>query len=345
MPEPVRIAVVGAGLIGHQHVLRVQGEPEARLAAIVDPMEKAQELARRCGTGWFPDLSAMLQANRPDGVIVATPNQLHVANGLACVEAGIPMLMEKPVSDDVASGWALVVAAEQAGVPMLVGHHRRHSPLIQKAKAIVASGAIGRVTTINGLCWFLKPGSYFDAAWRREPGAGVILINLIHVIDDLRNICGDVESVQALQSSAVRGFPVEETAAMLLRFRSGALGTISISDTVAAPWSWELTSGEDKAYPRTDEFCYLVGGTKGALSVPRLEQWRHTGEPSWWSPIEAKRRVVPEQDPLVLQLRQFCRVIRGEEPPLLAGREAMKTLEATLAVKESAATGGTVSLA
>lgn len=344
MTNPVRISVVGAGLIGSQHILRVQSEPEAALAAIVDPTEKARELARGCGAPWFPDLQALLQTDRPDGVIVATPNQLHVANGQACVEAGIPMLMEKPVSDDVASGWELVAATEEAGVPMLVGHHRRHSPLIQQAKSIVASGAIGRVTTVNGLCWFLKPPSYFDVAWRREPGAGVVLINLIHVIDDLRNICGDVESIQALQSNAVRGFAVEDTAAMLLRFRSGALGTISISDTVAAPWSWELTSGENKAYPHTDEFCYLVGGTEGAISVPRLEQWRQAGEQGWWSPIEAERRIVPEQDPLVLQLRQFCRVVRREEPPLLDGHEAMKTLEATLAVKESAAMGKAVSL-
>jgi predicted dehydrogenase len=342
--DPVRIAVVGAGLIGYQHILRVRGEPEAVLAAIVDPTVKAQELARDLGTRWFPDLHAMLEAITPDGVIVATPNQLHVANGLTCVAAGIPMLMEKPVSDDVATGWELVAATEQAGVPMLVGHHRRHSPLIQQARESIASGAIGRVTTVNGLCWFLKPKPYFDTAWRREPGAGVILINLTHVIDDLRNLCGDVESVQALVSNAVRRFPVEDTAAILLRFRSGALGTVSISDTVAAPWSWELTSGEDKAFPHSDEACYLVGGTEGAISVPRLEQWRHTGDQGWRSPIQAERRIVPEQDPLVLQLRQFCRVVRREEPPLLDGREAMKTLEATLAVKESATTGTAVGL-
>ena len=115
MTDPVRIAVVGAGLIGYQHILRVRGEPEAVLAAIVDPTVKAQELARDLGTRWFPDLHAMLEAITPDGVIVATPNQLHVANGLTCVAAGIPMLMEKPVSDDVATGWELVAATEQAG--------------------------------------------------------------------------------------------------------------------------------------------------------------------------------------------------------------------------------------
>jgi predicted dehydrogenase len=344
MEEPVRVAVVGAGLIGQEHIRRVRNEPGATLAAIVDPLDKTQVLARDCGTRWFPDLAAMLRADRPDGVIIATPNQLHVANGLACVDAGIPMLMDKPVSDDVASGWELVAAAEGAGVPMLVGHHRRHSPLIQEAKAVVDSGAIGRVTAVNGLCWFLKPSSYFDVPWRLAPGGGVVLINLTHVIDDLLNLCGDVDSVVALQSNAVRGFPVEDTAAMLLRFMSGALGTVSISDSVAAPWSWELTSGENKAYPHTDEFCYLVGGTKGAISVPRLEQWRHAGDEGWWSPIAAERRIVPEQDPLTLQLRQFCRVVRREEPPLLDGREAMKTLEATLAVKESAATGKEVRL-
>ena len=342
---PVRLAVVGAGLIGRQHIRRVLSEPEAALAAIVDPTDQARELAGSHGTPWFADLHALLAADRPDGVIIATPNQLHVANGLACVEAGIPMLMEKPVSDDVASGWELVAATEQADVPMLVGHHRRHSPLINGAKAIVTSGAIGKVTAVNGLCWFLKPKHYFDVAWRRQAGAGVVLINLIHVVDDLRNICGDLESVQALQSHAVRGFEVEDTAAILLRFRSGVLGTISISDTVAAPWSWELTSGEDKAFPRTDQSCYLIGGTEGAVSVPRLEVWRHSSEKAWWGPMQAERRIAPEQDPLVLQLRQFCRVVRREEPPLLDGREAMKTLEATLAVKESAATGKVINLA
>jgi predicted dehydrogenase len=131
---------------------------------------------------------------------------------------------------------------------------------------------------------------------------------------------------------------------VLLRFRSGALGTVTISDSVAAPWSWELTAGENKAYPRTDEACYLIGGTAGSLAVPRLEVWRHGDARGWWSPILAERRAMPEEDPLVLQLRQLCKVVRGEEPPLIDGREGMRTLEATLAVKESAATGRTVAL-
>jgi predicted dehydrogenase len=169
-------------------------------------------------------------------------------------------------------------------------------------------------------------------------------LNLIHVIDDLRNLCGDIAEVWAVESNAVRGFPVEDSAAILLRFASGALGTISISDAVAAPWSWELTAGENKAYPQTGEFCYLVGGTAGSITVPRLDRWHYPGEQSWWAPIECQRRIAPEADPLVLQLRQFCKVVRRQEQPLIDGREGMRSLEATLAVKEAAASGRPVRL-
>ncbi|MFI5010926.1 MAG: Gfo/Idh/MocA family oxidoreductase [Hyphomicrobiales bacterium] len=85
-----------------------------------------------------------------------------------------------------------------------------------EAKEIVASGGLGQITAVSGLCWFFKPKDYFNVSWRREPGAGVVLINLIHVIDDLRNICGDIVCVQAAQSNAARGFEVEDTAAVLL---------------------------------------------------------------------------------------------------------------------------------
>jgi predicted dehydrogenase len=344
MKRQVRIAVVGAGLIGQAHIKRVLEEPGATLAAIVDPSPQARELAGTTGTDWFADIETMLQSVKPDGVVIATPNQLHVAGGLAAVDAKVPALLEKPVADDVESASRLVDAAEKAGVPILVGHHRRHSPLIGKAREIIASGRLGRITAVNGLCWFLKPDDYFGVAWRREPGGGVVLINLIHVIDDLRNLCGDIVSVQAIESNAARGFPVEDTAAILLHFRNGALGTLTISDSAAAPWSWELTSGENKAYPHTDQFCYMVAGTQGSLTVPRLDLWHYAADQSWWAPIACERQFVPEQDPLTLQMRHFCEVVRGEAAPLLDVREGTRTLETTLAVKKAAASGELVRL-
>lgn len=150
--------------------------------------------------------------------------------------------------------------------------------------------------------------------------------------------------MQAQESNDLRGNAVEDAAVILLRFASGALGTVNVSDAIVAPWSWELTSGENPAYPRTPEACYQIGGTRGSLTVPYLDLRRNPGEPSWWEPIHRERMPVEAQDPPRLQVRQFCRVIRGLEQPLVSGREGLNTLKVIAAVKEVAASGGTVRL-
>jgi predicted dehydrogenase len=173
------------------------------------------------------------------------------------------------------------------------------------------------------------------------------------VIDDLRNLCGDVLSVRAAASNAARGFPVEDTAGVILTFRSGAIGTLSITDAAAAPWSWELTSGENRAYPCTDQFCYLIAGMERSLSIPRLEVWHHGNGGNWWSPIHVERSILPDDtpnppqlhsDPLANQIRHFCDVARGTAKPLLDLWGGARTLETTLAVKKAAATGDVVFL-
>ena len=109
--------------------------------------------------------------------------------------------------------------------------------MIAKAREIVRSGRIGAVTAVVGLALFLKPDDYFDVALRREDGGGPVLINLIHDIDDLRLICGEIVAVDAMVSAARRGHAVEDTAAVIARFDNGALATIIASDAVPAPWS------------------------------------------------------------------------------------------------------------
>jgi len=340
-----RIAVVGYGLIGRAHVRRILECPDTELAGLVDPAEDVRAEADRLGVPWFSDLDSLLASARSDGVVLATPNALHISGALACIDAGVPVLLEKPIADSAEDARRIVEAASERNVPVLVGHHHRHSPFLARARSIVASGALGRVTAVNSMCWFKKPASYFAAGpWRTEPGGGIVLINLIHVIDDLRSICGDVKAVRAITSNEARGFRVEDTAAILLHFANGALGTLSATDTAAAPWSWELTSGENKAYAQTDQSCYFIGGTEGSLSVPRLDVWRHEDESAWFGPISATRTVVPQVDPLSAQMLHFCAVVRGAAEPLVSAEEATRTLETTLAILTSARDGSTVTL-
>ena len=338
----VRIAVLGAGLIGREHATRLLAEPGAELAAIVDPAEAGKTFATERGVAWFPAWGAIPPAALPDGAIVATPNPFHVEHGLGCIAAGVPVLIEKPLAEDVAGAERLVAAAEAAGVALLTGHHRRHNPMITRAREIIAAGRLGRIVAVQAQCWFYKPEAYFDVGWRREKGAGPVLLNLIHDIDTLRHLCGEIVAVQAADSNAVRGHEVEDTAVMLLRFASGALGTVGVSDTIVAPWSWELTTGENPSYPRTGESCYRIGGTQGSLSIPALDLWHYPGQRGWWERIERERVAHPEHDPLARQIRQFVAVIRGEEAPLVSGREGLATLRVIAAMKEAATSGRTV---
>lgn len=342
MGPRIGIAVVGAGLIGRRHVQHVAASAEAKLAAIVDPSPGAAEVAAAYGAPLFASIGEMLAKARPDGMIIATPNQMHVAHGLEAVAAGIPALIEKPIADDPAEGLRLVEAAERAGVPLAVGHHRRHNPKVAAAKAIVESGRLGRIASVHAAFWIRKPDAYFDVAWRRMPGGGPVLLNLIHDVDLLRHLCGDVAEIRAMASNTIRGNPVEDSCVAILRFESGALGTVTVSDAVVAPWSWELTASENPSYPPTGQTMLQIGGTLGSLAVPTLDVWSYDGKPGWMEPISVRRETAAGRDPLAGQVAQFCRVIRGQEKPLVSAREGLKTLVHVAAILKAAGSGKAV---
>jgi predicted dehydrogenase len=333
----MKIAVVGAGLIGRKHIELVAND--GCLSAIVDPAPASQALAQEHGVAWYPTIQACFEKDLPDGAIVATPNQMHVEHGLACIDAGVAMLMEKPIADSSVEAEALVSAAEQKDVPILVGHHRRHNPLIKAAKGEIEAQRLGKIVAVNAQFWLYKPDDYFSVQWRSQKGAGPVFINLIHDIDLLRHLCGEVVSVQAIESNKHRNFEVEDTSAILVRFENGALGTVNVSDTVVAPWSWELTSGENPAYPKTPMSCYKIGGTEASMSIPDMTVWSHEGEKSWWSPIQHETVSCAQTDPLRAQLLHFQQVIKGNEKPLVSGREGLQTLRVIEAIKQAAVSG------
>ncbi len=331
--------MVGAGLVGQRHVDAIARSQDAAVAAIVDPSEAARQFAEEGGYPWYAELSDMLAAERPNGAIIATPNALHLPQGLDLLRARIPVLIEKPLADDATSAGELVAEAEAGEVPLLVGHHRRHNPIIQAAKEKISSGALGEIVAVNGLCWLYKPDDYFDTKWRTQKGAGPVFINLIHDVDLMRHLVGEITAVEAFQASAVRGHEVEDTSAIILRFAGGALGTLSVSDTIVAPWSWELTAAENPAYPETQQNCYFIGGTHGSLELPGLRSWAQDGVRSWWEPIGQSRADISKADPLDAQISHFCQVIRGKATPLVSGTDGLRSLQVIAAIKQSADDG------
>ena len=341
-----RIAVVGYGLAGRQHAEVVRRAPDLALAAVVETDPKSRAEAAALGAPVHVDLAEMIAAEAPDGVVLATPTPMHVAQGLICIEAGRPVLIEKPIAVASKDARVLPEAAKSAGVPLLVGHHRRHSGIARAAKAAIDAGAVGDIRAVQATCWLYKPDRYFDAApWRKKKGAGPISVNLVHDVDLLRYFCGEVETVRATAAPSRRGFENEDLATAVLGFASGAVAAVSVSDGIAAPWSWEMTARENPVYPATSESCYLIGGSEGGLSLPNLRVWRHEGAPDWWTPIAASDLTHRADPPLAAQMAHFARVIAGEEAPLVCGTEGLKSLEVVEAVALSAETGRELKLA
>lgn len=338
MTEHIKLAVVGAGLVGKRHIAAIDHVSTVGLAGVVEPNG-----GNFGGAPVFGDLESLFNATDVDGVILATPTPLHLSGAKLCIENQTPALIEKPLATSVAEAQDIVDASEAAGISVLVGHHRRHNPLIQKAASVIKSGAIGEVRAAQAMCWFYKPDDYFDAApWRKKTGAGPISVNLVHDVDLLRYFCGEVVSVQAQLAPSRRGFENEDLAAAVLRFASGAIGTITVSDSIVSPWSWELTSAEYPIYPVTDQSCYLFGGSEGSLSVPDMRIWQHSGQKSWWNEMAATGVPYETSDPLINQIAHFAEVIRGNQPPLVTAQEGLRTMQVVEAIQKAAISQDTI---
>lgn len=342
------VGVIGAGAIGRAHVETILASGFSRLAGIADPAPGARDWAASLGVPWFADYRDLLAAAGAEAMIIATPNDLHLSVALDCLAAGLPCLVEKPVAATVADGEALAAASEAAGVAVLVGHHRRHNGIIQTARRLIGDGAIGAITAGTVLYTFRKPDDYFSVDWRLKPGTGgPVLINLIHEIDLIRFLCGEIRQVQAAVSTVRRGRPVEDTAAVLLTLENGALITLTLSDTVCAPWSWDLAAGESAHYPPQPDrvHSHFLAGTEGALTLPTLDLWSYPGKKSWFEPLDRKTIATVKTNPYLEQLRHLQQIVRGGVAPIISAADGTRTLRATLAVHEAAATGRPVVLA
>lgn len=341
----IAIGVIGAGLIGRKHLAKIAEHPDFDLAGIAD-VNAEQVAAQNPAARVFADYRAMLDEARPDAVIIASPNQLHAENGIECARRGIHILIEKPVTDTLATANALISAIKAAGIQSLVGHHRRHHRQVATLRSLLNERRIGNLVGVSAIWSVYKPDPYFKIApWRTQAGGGPVLINLIHEIDFLRFSIGEIATVGAVVSNRQRGFAVEDTAGVLIEFENGAIGTFFVSDSAVSPWTTEQGVGESPEFPFSGESSYRFMGSRGALEFPNLVEWTPAGDaPSWNEPIQARRIHAPTLDPYIAQLDHFRDLVRGKTASLQPVEDGARTLIATLAVAEAAATGRRIEL-
>ena len=343
--DKVRVGLIGAGSIGVRHMKAMEEVPEITLVAIADPSPAAVRIGAAQNIPIYPDAGAMLAQGGLDAVIIATPTERHHQDMMVALEARQTVLVEKPITATLAEADEVTRFAEQQGCHVLVGHQRRYYPCAAEAREIIAQGRIGKLMGVTGQWTTRKDDDYYSAAWRRDVKAGPILTNLIHEIDLLRFICGDIATVSAEVTHHDQEFDKEDAVAISMKFVNSAVGTFLLSDRTPTPWTWEMALGESVRFPKTGQNAIRFLGTEGALDFPNLTLWSHAdSDGDWHDEITAEQIKTPFVDAYIAQCRHLCAIVRGTEAPIIDARNGSKSLAATLAAASSAASGRRVIL-
>ena len=315
-----RLLVAGLGLIGARHAQMIVDSDLCDLVGVIEPDASLNVFGVPC----FNSLKAVNIA--ADGIVLATPTPLHVEHAEISAARGWHMLIEKPVADTPEGVARITRAAEAADVRTLVGHHRRHHKSLQALREIVAN-EIGLPVLASCMWSVRKPDAYFEGNWRNGAAGSPVMINMVHDIDVLRFVMGDVVGIDALGAAPLRGTTRVESGVISLRFASGALGSIAFADCAPSPWSFEAGTGENPNIAVTGEDFLFISGSEGAVSYPSLTVWG--GSVDWGTGATSEMREVEETVPLQAQLAQFVDVISGAEPVINAA-DAGETLRLAL---------------
>ena len=345
MNKKTKIAVVGIGLMGSQHLKALQLSKKATLHSIVDLNKSSRKHAKKFKVPFYNNSTELLKNNKPDAVIVATPNQFHEKHTISFLNAKIPVLLEKPISNSITKAKKIINSSIKNKTHLLIGYHRRHNSMTANIKRKIDSGKLGKIVSANVMCWLYKHKEWFKEKWRIKKGGGPLGINLVHDIDFICYLLGPVKFVQATSSNLIRKHEVEDTAIINLVFKSGVLCTLSVSDAIVSPWSYELTAGENPAYPITNQSAYYIGGTKGSLQFPNLKHWYNKKERSWWKEIFHKDESTrSSRYTLVNQIDHLCDVVKGKTKPKINGNDGLISLKIFDAILKSSKTGRKIKL-
>jgi UDP-N-acetyl-2-amino-2-deoxyglucuronate dehydrogenase len=335
-----RIALAGCGRISKNHFEAIDKIDGLDLVAVsdVDPA-RAKAAGEAWGVPYFTSYERMLAEANADVVTIATPSGLHHEQGIAAAQAGKHVVMEKPMSISLTGADALVHACDKAGVQLFVVKQNRLNPPVQLLKRAVDKNRFGRIYMASCTVHWARPQEYYDQApWRGtwEFDGGAFMNQASHYVDLIQWIMGPVESVMAKTATLARRIETEDSGIAILKFRSGALGTIQVTML---------------AYPRNLEGSLTILGEKGSAkiggtAVNKIETLEFADYDDDDKLVESANTNPPNVYGLGHQgyYRNVLDVLRGEAKADTDGRAGRKSLELILGIYESAKTGREVPL-
>lgn len=337
----IRFALAGCGRISRNHIDALATHADdAALVAVCDTDATALAAATQTtGAVGYPSLDAMLAETDADAVILTTPSGIHPGQAMAVAASGRHVISEKPMATRWSDGLRMVRACDEAGVKLFVVKQNRRNATLQMLKKAIDDGRFGRIHLVALNVFWTRPQDYYDAAkWRGtwEFDGGALMNQASHYIDLLNWLIGPVESVQAYAATLGRKIEAEDTAVASLRWRSGALGSLSVT---------MLT------YPENLEGSITVLGKKGTVriggvAVNEVKEWRFSdARPEDEAVGDASYRTTSVYGfGHPLYYRNVIDVLRGAAEPETDGRSGLKSLELLTAIYRSARDGARVPL-
>lgn len=321
-----RLLVAGGGLIGRRHIAFALEQPEIDLVGVIDPDADVRASFPVAGFANMDEVDVVA-----DGIIIATPTDLHADHAETAAKRGWHMLIEKPIASTVEQANRIVAAADRGGVQVLVGHHRRYHPQVQKLKALLDEGRVGKPVSASMIWCMKKPDAYFVVPWRAGREGSPVMINLVHEVDLLRHLFGNPVHVSGFGSGNLRDQDRIESGVVTLGFSDGPVASLVFADTTPSPWGFEAGIGENPNIGTTGQDMLHIMGTKGAISFPSLTVW--DGAADWSQPALPSVVSCDSGVPLISQMEHFCEVIARRAKPLVDAQDGRQTLLTTLAIE------------
>jgi predicted dehydrogenase len=324
-PQPIRVALIGAGAWGRQHARVLSADPRVAFCAVCGRTEsKTRDRAEAYGVRWYVDVQQMLDQEKPDLVNVSLPNEDHFATTLQVIQAGYPLFVEKPLVFDLQEADTLLAEAEKRGLFFGINFNHRYAKPVQMAKAAMESGKLGELVFVT---W------RFGGEGPKTHPYNNLIETQCHGFDMLEHLAGPIESVMAQMTDKTgKGF---STMAVALRFHNGAVGS--------------LVGSYDTSYAYPDTHAVEVNGTQAHCIIQdtvgsyTFQQVGHETREVWQAGYFNDRD------------REFHRTFDGHweavvdafragQPPPIHARAGRRALELALAVIQSSQSGQRVAL-
>jgi predicted dehydrogenase len=347
MTNKLRTALVGCGLIGRTHATALASDPQSELVAVCDPVpERANQFGDEFGVPAFTDLASALSERNVQMVSVCTPHPTHTDVVVLAAQMGVHALVEKPLAPDLASCDRAIQACVQAGVALgMISQRRLYPPVVRMREAIVA-GKLGEpvLATLTVLGWRDRP-YYESAAWRgtwNGEGGGVLINQTPHQLDVLQWLMGPVEELSGMWDNLNHPYiEVEDSAIAIIRFRSGALGSLVLSNSQKPGLYGKIhVHGSNGASvgAQTEGGSPFIAGMTTSVEQPINDVWTIPGEEQQldaWQAMDRESTTDVMTHYHRLQIADFLESIVEGRPPLVDGIEGRKVVEIVTAIYRS----------